>query len=62
MRDECNASSEVLTAVQHTCGGSDLPFYENSDEDKETANGKYTTVSQTWCLVETALGHERFRS
>ena len=44
--------------MQHTCGGSDLPFYGNSDEDQETANGKYTTVSQTWCLVDKALGHD----
>ena len=60
MRDECNASSEVLTAVQHTCGGSDLPFYGNSDEDQDTVNGKYIIVSQTWCLVNTALGHNDF--
>ena len=60
MRDECNASSEVLTAVQHTCGGSDLPFYGNSDEDQETVNGKYIIVSQTWCLIETALGDDDF--
>ena len=46
--------------MQHTCGGSDLPFYENSDEDQKTANDKYTIVSQTWCLIETALGHDDF--
>ena len=44
----------------HTCGGSDLPFYGNSDEDQETASGKYTTVSQTRCLVQTALGDDDF--
>ena len=46
--------------MQHTCGGSDLPFYGNSDEDQETANSKYTTVSQTGCLAQTALGHDDF--
>ena len=46
--------------MQHTCGGSDLPFYGNSDEDQETANGNYIIVSQTWCLVQTALGDDDF--